>query len=123
MINRFEDIQAWQKARELVKELYCVTKENEHFRSDFSLQYQIRRASISIVSNIAEGYSRQTDREFIQFLYIAKGSATEVQSQLYIALDLKYISQSTFDKLLGLTEEVIKLISGFIRYLKKETDQ
>ncbi len=121
-IKNFEDIQAWQKARELVIEIYRVTSENERFPNDFSLKDQIRRASISIMSNIAEGYSRQTDREFIQFLFVAKGSASEVQSQLYVALDLKYISPSTFATLYGLADEAIRLISGFIKYLKKEND-
>ena len=116
-IEHFEEIQAWQKARELVKSTYQITNK-ENFAKDYSLKDQIRRASISVMTNIAEGFSRQTDREFIQFLYIAKGSASEVQSQLYVALDLEYISQATFKELYELSEETIRLVSGFVRYLK-----
>jgi len=116
-IERFEDIRAWQKARELVKSIYQITG-NEDLARDYSLKDQIRRASISVMSNIAEGFSRQTDREFIQFLHVAKGSASEVQSQIHVACDLKYIWQPTFKELIELSEETIRLVSGFIRYLK-----
>ena len=115
-IERFEDIRAWQKARELVKSIYQITGK-EDFARDYSLKDQIRWASISVMSNIAEGFSRQTDREFIQFLHVAKGSASEVQSQLYVALDLEYISQATFKELYELSEETVRLVSGFVRYL------
>jgi len=121
-IARVEDIQAWQKARQLITEVYKATIENERFSKDFGLKEQIRRASVSIMSNIAEGFSRQTNKEFIQFLYVARGSASEVQSQLYVALDLKYISEIEFKRVYELSEEVIKLISGFIRYLKRKTN-
>lgn len=117
-IERFNDIQAWQKARELVKNIYRITNEGS-FARDYSLRDQIRRASISVMSNIAEGFSRQTDREFVQFLHVAKGSASEVQSQLYVALDLKYIQEDDFNQLYGLSDETIRLISGFIKYLKE----
>lgn len=117
-IEHFEDINAWQKARQLVTEIYKVTTQNEEFSKDFGLKDQIRRASVSIMSNIAEGFSRQTDKEFIQFLYVAKGSAFEAQNQLYVAFDLKYISEADFKKLYKLSEETTKLISGFIKYLK-----
>ena len=117
-IERFEDIKAWQKARSLVREIYQMTGEGK-FAKDFSLRDQIRRAAVSVISNIAEGFSRQTDKEFTQFLYIAKGSVTEVQSQLYIALDLYYVSQEEFDSLYKQADEVGRLIFGFIRYLKK----
>ncbi len=116
-IERFEDIKAWQKARELVKNTYEITSK-ESFAKDYGLKEQIRRASVSVMSNIAEGFPRQTDKEFIQFLHIAKGSASEVQSQLYVALDLKYISQATLKELYELAEETIRLSSGFVRYLK-----
>ena len=116
-IERFEGIKAWKKARELVKSIYEITSK-EDFAKDYSLKDQIRRASISVMSNIAEGFARQTDREFVQFLHVAKGSASEVQSQLYVALDLKYISEDTFKGLYELSEETIRLISGFVRYLR-----
>lgn len=117
-IERFEDIQAWQKARKLVASIYKITSEGD-FVKDYSLKDQIRRASVSIMSNIAEGFSRRTDREFVQFLHVAKGSASEVQSQLYVALDLKYISQATFEELYELSDETVRLISGFIKYLRR----
>jgi len=117
-IERFEDIKAWQQARSLVKEVYQATGEAK-FAKDFSLKDQIRRAAVSIVSNIAEGFSRQTDKEFVQFLHIAKGSTSEVKSQLYVALDLRYISQEGFDNLYKQADEVGRLIFGFIRYLRK----
>ncbi|MBW2005447.1 MAG: four helix bundle protein [Deltaproteobacteria bacterium] len=117
-IDHFEDITAWKRARTLVTKVYKVSANSEEFNKDFSLKDQMRRASVFIMSNIAEGFSRQTDREFVQFLYVAKGSASEVQSQLYAALDLKYISEATFRELYELTEEIIRLISGFARYLR-----
>lgn len=116
-IERFEDIKAWQEARSLVKEVYQATGEGK-FAKDFSLKDQIRRAAVSIVSNIAEGFSRQTDKEFVQFLHIAKGSTSEVQSQLYVALDLDYINSEEFKRLYDEADQVARLISGFIKYLK-----
>ena len=117
-ITRFEDIEAWKKGRELAKDIYTVTATGE-FARDYGLKDQIRRAVVSVISNIAEGFSRQTDKEFVQFLHIAKGSTSEVQSQLYIAVDLGYISQEEFSKLYNQADEVARLISGFIKYLKK----
>lgn len=114
----FEEINSWQKARVLNKRIYLIT-ENESFRRDFDLARQIRRCSVSISSNIAEGFERNTDKEFIHFLYIAKGSAGEVRSQLYLALDLNYISQEVFDELLSEITEISRLLSGFIKYLSK----
>jgi len=116
-ITRFEDIEAWKKGRELAKGIYTVTAKGE-FARDYGLKDQIRRAVVSVISNIAEGFSRQTDKEFVQFLHIAKGSTSEVQSQLYIAVDLGYISQEEFSKLYNQADEVARLISGFIKYLK-----
>jgi len=116
-IERFEDIKAWEKAREFVKGIYSVTNGSK-FSKDWSLKDQMRRAAVSIMSNIAEGFQRDTDKEFIRFLYIARGSAGEVQSQLYILLDLGYISREEFDKFYVKADDISKLISGFIRYLK-----
>ncbi|MFQ5794302.1 MAG: four helix bundle protein [Candidatus Bipolaricaulia bacterium] len=97
-IERFEDIRAWGEAREVVNNIYNVTGRGS-FAQDFSLKDQIRRAAISIPSNIAEGFSRHSNKEFIQFLFVAKGSAAEVQSQRYTALDQGYISQEEFDNI------------------------
>jgi len=116
-IERFEDIEAWKKARELVAAIYRITEESQ-FSRDYGLRDQIRRSAVSIMSNIAEGFSRQTNKEFIQFLFIAKGSASELQSQLYIALDLGYVSESKFQEIYDLATDALKLISGLIRHLK-----
>lgn len=118
-IMKFEDIKAWQRARKLVFEIYSITN-NNFFMKDFSLKEQIRRASISIVLNIAEGFARKTKKEFIQFLYISHGSIAEVQSCLYIALDLNYINNDKFNYLYNECEEISKMISGLIKYLENK---
>jgi four helix bundle protein len=115
-INRFEELKAWQLSRNLVKEIYKVTNEGE-FRKDFALRDQIRRAGLSVMSNIAEGFERRSKNELIQFLFISKGSSGEVRSQLYLARDLKYISDVQFKELFNLSETVSRTISGFIKYL------
>ncbi|MEK8179248.1 four helix bundle protein [Flavobacterium buctense] len=112
----FEEINSWQKARQFNKRIYEIT-DNQNFKKDFDLVRQIRRASISISSNIAEGFERNTDKEFIHFLYIAKASAGEVRSQLYLALDLNYIEKIEFEELFNDVSDISKLISGFIKYL------
>jgi four helix bundle protein len=114
--NSFEEINSWQKSRLFNKRIYEIT-ENFDFKKDFDLVRQIRRASISISSNIAEGFERNTDKEFIYFLYVSKASAGEVRSQLYLALDLNYISQNEFDELYLNITDISKLLSGFIKYL------
>ena len=117
-IKRFEDIESWQLARRLTKEIYTVSKRNG-FEKDFGLQNQIRRASVSILSNIAEGFERNGNKEFLQFLSVAKGSAGEVRAQLYVALDQEYIDQQTFDSLVTLTENISKKINGLMLYLRQ----
>src|SRR5690606_26102305 len=92
---------------------------NQNIFKDIDLQRQLRRATVSISSNIAEGFERNTDKEFIHFLFIAKGSAGEVRSQLYIALDLKFISEVQFNEMNESVTEISKLISGLIKYLQK----
>jgi four helix bundle protein len=117
-LNSFEEIIAWQKARILNAEIYSITNNNNLFAKDYGLRDQMRRASVSITSNIAEGFERETTKEFIRFLYIAKASAGEFRSQLYLAFDLKYISDDEFNNLNIKINEVSKLLSGFIKYLK-----
>ena len=112
----FEEINSWQKARQFNKRVYEIT-DNQNFKKDFDLVRQIRRAAVSISSNIAEGFERNTDKEFIHFLYIAKASAGEVRSQLYLALDLNYIEIVEFEELFSSVSDISKLISGFIKYL------
>ncbi len=114
--NSFEEINSWQKARVFNKRIYEIT-ENLNFKKDYDFARQIRRASISISSNIAEGFERNTDKEFIYFLYVSKASAAEVRSQLYLAFDLEYISKQEFEELLKYITEISRLLSGFIKYL------
>jgi four helix bundle protein len=114
--NSFEEINSWQKSRIFNKQIYIIT-DNPNFKKDFDFVRQIRRASLSISSNIAEGFERNTDKEFIYFLYVAKASAGEVRSQLYLAKDLEYISDEKFDELLISVSEISRLISGLIKYL------
>ncbi|MBS7230299.1 four helix bundle protein [Flavobacterium psychroterrae] len=114
--NSFEEINSWKKSRIFNKRIYIIT-ENPNFKKDFDFVRQIRRASISISSNIAEGFERNTDKEFIYFLYVAKASAGEVRSQLYLAFDLEYIIKEEFEMLLESVTEISKLLSGFIKYL------
>jgi four helix bundle protein len=116
-IERFEDIKAWQEARVLVSMVYETTKSTKGFANDYRFRDQIQAAAVSIMSNIAEGFSRRTAKEFAQFLFIAKGSAAEVQSQLYVALDQGYINKDKFDELYSKSDEVARLTSGFIQYL------
>ncbi len=118
-IQKFEDIIAWQKARELVENIYRLAS-TDKFNRDFGLKDQIRRAAISVMSNIAEGYARQTDKEFVQFLYIARGSTFETQSQLYVAFDLGYISKEEFEETYETISEVSRLIMGLIKYLQTQ---
>jgi four helix bundle protein len=114
-IEKFEDIEAWQKARKITDNIYRVTRKDK-FKKDYPLRDQIRRASISIMSNISEGFSRETDKEFIRFLTISK--ASEVQSQLYIALDQNYIDKKTFDGLYEMLDHCSRQIANLILYLK-----
>ncbi len=116
-ITRFEDIEAWKEARELVKLIYQVIKNNENFKRDFRLINQIQSAAVSAMANIAEGFARRGNKEFIQFLFISKSSAAEVQSHLYVALDQTYINQKEFNQIYEQAEKVSKMTSGLIKYL------
>jgi four helix bundle protein len=114
----FEEIEAWQLARELTKRVYDVSDIGA-FARDFGLRDQIRRASVSILSNIAEGFERGGTGEFVQFLSAAKGSAGEVRAQLYVALDRKYIDVTTFEELSQLASKISRMISGLMTYLRQ----
>jgi four helix bundle protein len=122
-ITRFEDIDAWKEARKLVSMVYGVIKKSKEFRKDFRLVNQIQDAAVSSMSNIAEGFARRSTREFIQFLYISKSSAAEVQSELYVALDQEYITQEDFDGVYNQAEIVSKMDSGFIKYLQSQLNK
>lgn len=116
-IRCFEDIEAWKKARELTKKVYRITS-IEKFSKDWELRDQIRRASISVMSNIAEGFDSSSKIEFARFLNISRRSASEIQSQLYVALDQGYIEKKDFDLLYKEAEEIRKMLTGFVKYLK-----
>jgi four helix bundle protein len=116
--QRFTDIEAWQKARKLTNEIYRVTKQAA-FSRDLELCGQIRSASISAMSNIAEGFERNGTAEFIQFLSIAKGSAAEVASQLFVALDQRYVTAEQFDALTALATDTSRKIGGLMSYLRR----
>lgn len=117
-IERFEDLQSWQKARQLANTIYDLT-EQPKFSKDFRLSNQIQDAVGSIMHNIAEGFDSGTNPEFIRFLKIARRSASEVQSELYLAFDRKYISQDELNNAYNLATEIKKLINGLISYLRK----
>ena len=116
-LSRFEDLQCWQEARSLTKMVYAATN-TAAFRKDLRLSGQIQAASASVMANIAEGFIRHSDREFIQFLFLAMSSAAEVQSHLYVALDQGYIEQGDFDALYEQAGKTAMIISGLIKYLR-----
>ena len=120
-IERFESLVAWQKARQLTMEIYGATREGI-FSKDFSLRDQIRGASSSIMSNIAEGFERGGRPEFHQFLVIAKGSCAEVRSQLYVALDAGYLNETEFLRLQSLAVEVAKIVSALRKAVQRQRD-
>lgn len=113
-IEKFEDLICWQKARELVKEIYKVSRS---FKNDFSLIDQAKRASASVMLNIAEGFALRTHKEFKKFLFVSHGSVADVQSVLYIALDQNYIDDEKFKNLYNKCNEISKIISGLIKSL------
>jgi len=114
----FKEIEAWQKARELTKNIYAISNDGA-FGKDFGLRDQIRRASISVMSNIAEGHERSGTGEFVQFLSMAKGSAGEVQSHLCVAFDLGYLQKATFEQLSTATVETARMIGALMQYLRR----
>lgn len=117
-VKRFEDLEVWKEARKLVKCVYESVSEPK-FSKDFTLKDQILRSSSSVMDNIAEGFERDGNKEFIHFLTISKGSLAETKSQLYRALDFEYISKEEFEKIYELAEIVGKQIGGFIKYLQQ----
>jgi four helix bundle protein len=109
-ISKFEDIIGWQKARVLAQDIYSVTAK-DRFTKDFGLRDQIQRASVSVMANVAEGFERRNAAEFARFLTIALGSCAEVQSHLYIAKDIGYLSETEFEKLYAQAKEISKILS------------
>jgi four helix bundle protein len=119
-IQKFEDMKVWQDAREFVSKIYKSTS-NQKFNKDFGFRDQIQRAAVSIMSNIAEGYERDSNKELIRFLQYSKGSAGEVRSLLYIAKDLGYLNDKEFLEYHETSLAIIKQISNFIKYLKQRS--
>jgi four helix bundle protein len=119
-IEKFEDIVAWQKARILTQQIYGCSKVGT-FARDFGLRDQVQRASVSTMANIAEGFERGGDKEFIQFLSTAKGSCGEVKSHLYVAMDQSYVSKEQFTGLYQQADEVSRLVAGFMGYLQQSS--
>ncbi|MBV9215268.1 MAG: four helix bundle protein [Acidobacteria bacterium] len=115
--KRFEEIQAWQKARIATRRVYELTRSGD-FSKDFGLANQIRRAAVSVMANIAEGNGRRTNKDFASFLVQAHGSAAEVQSHLYVALDLEYIEADSFKELYDLTDEVSRMTMSLAQHLR-----
>jgi four helix bundle protein len=115
--QKFEEIQVWQKARTITEKIYSLSN-NPPFSRDFSLRDQAKRASVSIMANVAEGHGRRTKTEFANFLNIARASAIELQSHIYVALDLKYITQSDFDELYCELEQISRMTLSLSRYFR-----
>jgi four helix bundle protein len=117
-VQHFEDLEIWKEARRLATEIYQLTS-SPKFSKDYSLRDQIQSAAVSVMSNIAEGFERGGNQEFSQFLYIAKGSCGEVRSQLYVALDQRYISAGESEMLLNSFKRLSGMITNLINYLKR----
>jgi four helix bundle protein len=117
-VKNFEDLNVWRQARQLTQQVYRLTK-SEKFIKDFGLRDQIQRAAVSIMSNIAEGFERGGNQEFVQFLYVAKASCGEVRSQLYVAFDQGYITDNDSEKLLQSFRRLSGMISNPITYLRQ----
>jgi|Deesub1362B_J571_1020462.scaffolds.fasta_scaffold03754_2 four helix bundle protein len=116
-LTRFEDLDCWQQARHLTRIVYEATKDST-FAKDLRLSGQIQAAATSVMANIAEGFIRRSDKEFIQFLFIAMSSAAEVQSHLYVALDQGYIEDDHFQEIYDQADKTAMIISGLIKYLR-----
>jgi four helix bundle protein len=120
--NGFEDLPVWQDARRIAKEIYSLTRETE-FARDHGLKNQIQRASVSVVSNIAEGFDYGSNKQFVHFLKIAKGSASEVRAQLVLATDIGYVSKAKQKMLKEELKSLSSQITGFIKYLESQNSK
>lgn len=121
-VEKFEDLIVWQKARELTRQIYRLTREGL-LSKDYGLCDQIRRAAVSVMSNVAEGFDRGSRAEFHKFVVIAKGSCAEIRSQLHVALDAGYIDPNQFDQLYGMALEVSRILGGLRASLQRQRDQ
>jgi len=123
-VTRFEDLDCWQEARQLTKQVYEAVRRSPEWQKDLRLCGQVQGAAGSVMANIAEGFARRSNKEFMQFLFIALSSSAEVQSHLYIAVDQGYVSKEVFDSIYKQADKTGRLISGLIKYLRtKQTRQ
>ena len=122
-ITRFEDLDCWKEARQLTRQIYEAVGQSMSWQKDIRLCGQIQGAACSVMANIAEGFVRHSDKEFVQFLFIAMSSAAEVQSHLYIAVDQGYLSKETFESIYAQAGKTSRIISGLITYLRSKTRQ
>jgi len=122
VFKKFEEIQAWQKAYEVTLDIYKITSEGQ-FSKDFGLRDQVRRASVSIMANIAEGHGRRSNVEFANFLNLARGSAAEVQSHLHVAAGIGHIDKADFDGLYSKVTEISRMLLSLAQYLREHNDK
>jgi four helix bundle protein len=120
-ITRFEELDCWKEARQLTRQVYEAIGQNSRWQKDARLCGQIQGAACSVMANIAEGFVRHSDKEFVQFLFVAMSSAAEVQSHLYIAVDQTYLSKETFESIYAQAGKTSRIISGLITYLRRKT--
>ena len=120
MIRNFEDLEAWKIGRKLTKAIYPLTRKVD-FSKDFGLSDQIRRASVSVMTNVAEGFERGSNKDFVKFLFISRGSAGEVRSLLYVAQDQGYINEKEFKSAHGLCMQAARIIWGLIKNLRSKS--
>jgi four helix bundle protein len=120
-ITRFEEIRAWQTARALTRRIYAISNQGA-FARDFGLRDQMRRAAVSIMSNVAEGFESDSQAQFIRYLGLAKASAGEFRAQLYVALDVGYLDEEEFRQLVDLAEKCSRQLSRFVGYLRAHPD-
>ena len=122
-LSRFEDLDCWKEARQLTRQIYEAIGLSQNWQKDFRLCGQIQGAAISVMANIAEGFARHSDKEFVQFLFVALASAAEVQSHLYVAVDQGYLSKEMFDSIYAQAGKTGRIVSGFIKYLRTQAKQ
>ena len=119
-LSRFEDLDCWKEGRQLTRQIYEAIGRNQTWQKDRRLCGQIQGAAVSVMANIAEGFVRHSDKEFVQFLFIAMSSAAETQSHAYVALDQKYLSQESFDSIYAQAGKTSRIISGLTKYFRNK---
>ena len=122
-LSRFEDLDCWKEARQLTRQVYEAIGRDQTWQKDLRLCGQMQGAAVSVMANIAEGFVRHSDKEFVQFLFVAMASAAEIQSHLYVAVDQGYLSNEMFDTIYAPAGKTSRIISGLIKYLREKTKQ